>query len=766
MGRSPTGIAFQTATQRFTAMSKVSKRETAGSHRSPKNPGTESDGGALYLDDRICVFHLAPCTTEVTGDGLMETIVFLGTPPAEHRWCILTLLNTEHYPPKRVDHFDLYEMAVEYLKVVEPATPLRSLGCESPGHPLPYSEWIEWKRRKNLREFDYRPFFPLGVRNPRFKLVLRASDGVWAPTQFEKQAEPRDNVDFGHVSRICSAIEKAVLEIGIEEPNIRLTRPDDPSYGDWATNVAFSLARRLGRPPRDVAEEIVNRIPQADLEQVSVEVAGSGFLNFRLASRALAEIIPLILDQDRAFGRTYAGSGLLIMVEFVSANPTGPLHLGHGRQAALGDAISSLLEWTGSAVHREYYYNDAGGQIDLLAESVWARYQQLTGEEVGFPATGYQGEYITELARGLVSAEGDRFRRDRSPQTMAFVEGFAVQSLREEQHRDLQDFGVRFDRYVLESSLHDDGLVDATLDALRKTGMVYERDGALWLRTTDVGDQEDRVMVKGDGTPTYSLTDVAYHMAKRKRGFVHAINIHGADHDSTASRVQAGLQALGVPEGYPEYVIHQMVAVERGGKKVRLSKRAGSFVTLRELMTEVGADVARYFFLMRKPETHLVFDLDLALDQSETNPVFKIQYAHARMCSIFKKAGLEECEIDAGGAALERLSNPLERDLLRRFSDFPDTIRRAADARAPHVLCDYLEKTAGAVNAWYHAGNPSRNPDLAVLVGDSQTRKARLALARSARIVLRNGLLILGISAPAHMERLDNPDPVNPNAAG
>jgi arginyl-tRNA synthetase len=441
------------------------------------------------------------------------------------------------------------------------------------------------------------------------------------------------------------------------------------------------------------------------------------------------------------------------MVEFVSANPTGPLHLGHGRQAALGDAISALLEWTGWVVHREFYYNDTGNQIDLLARSVRARYRELLGEEVEVPEGGYQGEYVRDVAAALLEEAGDRYRSDDSPGALDGMRTFGVQVLREEQDRDLEEFRVHFQQHYLESSLYSEGRVESTLQALEETGLVYERDEALWLRTTDFGDQKDRVMVKRDGTPTYFLPDVAYHLTKWERGFHHAINVQGSDHHSTVTRVRAGLQALGLPEGYPEYVLHQMVTVEREGKEVKFSKRAGSYTTLRELFTEVGVDVARYFFLMRKPEAHLVFDLDVALDQSEKNPVYKIQYAHARMCSIFRKGGLEEGDIRHQGLDLDRLAHPLERELIKELADFPETVERAAATRAPHVLCDFLEQAAGAVNSWYHAGNPSRNPELAVLVEDPGLRGARLALARAVQIVLRNGLRILGITAPTRMDR-------------
>jgi arginyl-tRNA synthetase len=552
---------------------------------------------------------------------------------------------------------------------------------------------------------------------------------------------------------IRSALERTLQEMGIVDADVRLERPRDPSHGDWATNLPLALASRLGKSPREIAQEIVGRLNPAEAGFASVEVAGPGFLNFRLSSGAVAGALPRILAENEAFGNSTTGAGQPIMVEFVSANPTGPLHLGHGRQAALGDAISTLLERTGWAVHREYYYNDAGKQIELLAQSVWARYQELAGQKAELPEGGYQGEYIRDIAQALLSTEGSRFRGDESPEALDFMRSFAVRTLREEQDRDLEEFRLVFDHYFLESSLYSDGLVDSTVQALEETGLVYRRDGALWLRTTDYGDQKDRVMVRGDGTPTYFLPDVAYHMTKWDRGFRKVINVQGSDHHSTVTRVRAGLQALGLPAGYPEYVLHQMVTVEKEGKEVKFSKRAGSYITLRELFTEVGVDVARYFFLMRKPDAHLVFDLDVALDQSEKNPVFKIQYAHARMCSIFRKGEVEEDRIRVEGARLEDLSHPLERDLIMRLADFPETVERAAAARAPHILCDYLEQTAGAVNSWYHAGNPSRNPELAVLVEDEALQKARLALARSVRIVLRNGLGILGVDAPTRMDR-------------
>ncbi|MFO8174320.1 MAG: arginine--tRNA ligase [Longimicrobiales bacterium] len=552
---------------------------------------------------------------------------------------------------------------------------------------------------------------------------------------------------------IQNALHQVLLKMGVQDPQAGLERPKDPTHGDWATNVALTLARELKRPPRDIAQEIADGMDLAAAGVSSVEVAGPGFLNFRLTSGAIAGVLGELLALDTEFGRNRAGDEAPIMVEFVSANPTGPLHLGHGRGAALGDAISTLLEWSGWSVHREYYYNDSGNQIDLLARSVWARYQEHLGETVPFPEKGYQGSYVRDVAGALADEVGDRFRGDESGEALEAVRAFAVRALRREQDQDLAAFGLFFDEYFLESSLYSDGRVEDTIRALKETGMVYERDGAAWLRTTEFGDQKDRVMIKSDGSPTYFLPDVAYHMSKWERGFRHVINVQGSDHHSTVIRVRAGLQALGLPEGYPEYVLHQMVTVVKDGEEVKLSKRAGSYTTLRELVEEVGVDVARYFFLMRKPEAHLVFDLDMALDQSEKNPVYKVQYAHARMCSIFRKAGLEEADIVADEASLELLSHPLERDLIKRLADFPELVERASRSRSPHAVCEYLEQTAGAVNAWYHAGNPSRSPELAVLVGDPALRHARLVLSRGVRVVLRNGLTLLGVSAPTRMER-------------
>jgi arginyl-tRNA synthetase len=568
--------------------------------------------------------------------------------------------------------------------------------------------------------------------------------------------------------RIRDVLVEVLEAMGVSDPRVQLERPRDPSHGDWASNVALSLASALRRPPRAIAEDIAGRIPPGTAGIDAVEVAGPGFLNFRMSGEVVAGTVARILADGPQYGRNETGGGEAVMVEFVSANPTGLLHLGHGRQAALGDAISTLLEWTGHQVHREFYYNDAGRQIDRLAESVRARALQALGEEAELPEDGYHGEIVADIAREFLETPEGAAARAADPSSLGGPTGldamrrFAVDRLRAEQDRDLTAFRVHFDHYFLESSLYETGRVDETIRRLRETGLAYELDGALWLRTTAFGDQKDRVMVKSEGSPTYFLPDVAYHITKWERGFHRAINVQGADHHGTTARVRAGLQALGLPAGYPEWVLHQMVTVERGGKEVKFSKRAGDYVTLRDLVEEVGVDVTRYFFLMRKADAHLVFDLDWAADESDKNPVFKAKYAHARMCSILRKAGVgvETAGEDPGALPLARLSLPVERDLIQQLDSFPELVGRAAHLRAPHLVCDWLEQTAGQVNAWYHAGNPSRNPEWAVLVEDAELRAARLGLTRAVRWVLRNALALLGLDAPERMERAESDAPL------
>lgn len=556
------------------------------------------------------------------------------------------------------------------------------------------------------------------------------------------------------VDRLSSEITRVLQEMGVADPPaVVLERPRNPEHGDFASNIAMTLARPLRRPPRQIAEELVKRLDLHGAGIRAAEVAGPGFINFRLAGDYLRDGLRALVKAGARYGRTDVGGGRPVMVEFVSANPTGPLHIGHGRQAALGDAISELLDWTGWKVYREFYYNDAGEQIARLTRSVWARYQQQLGEPVEFPEDGYHGDYVVDLARELVEQEGDRLRGDHSEEALEVMRRFAVQALRGEQNRDLDEFRVEFDNFFLESSLYDSGRVERTIEALRETGLVYEKDGALWLETSRFGDDKDRVMVKSSGHPTYFLPDVAYHLTKWERGFERAINVQGADHHGTVARVRAGLQALGLPEGYPEYVLHQMVLVMRGGEEVKFSKRAGNYVTLRDLFEEVGVDVTRYFFLMRRAEAQLTFDLDLALDQSEKNPVYKLQYAHARMASIFRRAGLSGGDAVDLETDLSPLTAPAEEDLIKLLLRFPEVVATAAERHAPHAVGEYLEEVAGAVNSWYHAGNLS--PELRVLGSEvpAEVSRARLVLARAIQLVLANGLALLGVRAPERMER-------------
>jgi arginyl-tRNA synthetase len=523
-----------------------------------------------------------------------------------------------------------------------------------------------------------------------------------------------------------------------------LERPRDPAFGDWATNIAMVLAKQLGRKPRDLAQQLIDGLDLAAAGLASVEIAGPGFINFRLHANTLFQGISALVAQGPEYGLSMVGADQPVVVEFVSANPTGPLHVGHGRQAALGDAIASLLEWSGWCVSREFYYNDAGVQIENLGLSTQARVRELRGETLAIPEGGYHGAYIAEIAERYVSQHpGDAEGNDLDQ-----IRRFAVQELRKEQDLDLQAFGVAFNTYYLESSLYEDGRVEKTVAALIASGHTYEKDGALFLRTTDFGDDQDRVMRKSPekgGTYTYFLPDVAYHVTKWERGFTRAINVQGSDHHSTVTRVRAGLQALdiGIPEGYPEYVLHQLVTVLRGGEEVKISKRAGSYVTVRDLIDDVGRDAVRYFFLMRKGDSQLSFDVDLARTQSEENPVYYIQMAHARLAGIFRVGEIDSARISADGVDFGQLSLPEETELMKALLDFPKTVASAAESLEPHRVATYLHDTAGRIHLWYHKAHVLNEPE--------QIMRARLLLARAAQIVMRNGLTLLGVSVPDRM---------------
>jgi arginyl-tRNA synthetase len=537
-------------------------------------------------------------------------------------------------------------------------------------------------------------------------------------------------------------VTRAARAVGAPEDFVALIeRPRDSSHGDWATNAAMLLAKSLRKKPREIAEALVKEIDTARAGLSAVEIAGPGFINFRVAAASMGKGLAAIVAAGERFGLADAGGGKPVNVEFVSANPTGPLHVGHGRQAAIGDAISALLSATGWKVTREFYYNDAGVQIENLALSVQVRVRQIVGRDATIPEGGYHGEYIREIAQRYVETHpSDQFGDD-----LALVRRFAVQELRKEQDKDLQAFGVKFDVYFLESSLYADKKVDETVKLLQAAGHAFENDGALWLRTTDYGDDKDRVMRKSDGTFTYFVPDVAYHVTKWQRGFTRSINVQGADHHSTVTRVRAGLQALGmgIPQGYPEYVLHQMVTVMKGGEEVKISKRAGSYVTVRDLIDEVGRDAVRYFFLMRKGDSQLVFNVDLARAQSEENPVYYIQMAHARMSGIFRVGEIDATGITGEGADLTLLDLPEEVELIKSLLDYPKLVADAAAALEPHRVANYLHDLAGKTHLWYHKAHVLNEPE--------EITKARLVLARASQIVLRNGLSLLGISAPERM---------------
>lgn len=525
----------------------------------------------------------------------------------------------------------------------------------------------------------------------------------------------------------------------------------DKSHGDLASNLALTLAKPCGKPPRDMAQLVIDALPSSELVS-KVEIAGPGFINFFLNASSSAEIVADILAQKAAFGRNESGASAKVQVEFVSANPTGPLHVGHGRGAAVGDSLCRLLDANGWDVTREFYYNDAGAQIQNLALSVQARAKGATPEHESWPADGYQGQYIIDVAESYlrkdkIDADDQHVIGAADVDDLDAIRHFAVAYLRREQDLDLKAFGVEFDVFFLESSLYSDGKVEATVQQLIDNGYTYEKDGALWLKTTEFGDDKDRVMRKQDGGYTYFLPDVAYHKDKFERGFSRVINEQGADHHSTVTRVRAGIQALkaGIPEGYPDYVLHQMVMVTKGGEEVKLSKRAGTYVTLRDLIDEVGRDATRYFLVSRKADSQLTFDIDLARSQSNDNPVYYIQYAHARVHALLRKLRAESMSFDpqAGIDALSQLELDDERELMTQLRRYPDVVRHAGQNLEPANIATYLKELASLFHAYY---NNNR-----MIVDDAALRNGRVALAVAVGQVLANGLDLLGVSAPESM---------------
>jgi arginyl-tRNA synthetase len=559
--------------------------------------------------------------------------------------------------------------------------------------------------------------------------------------------------------RIAALVEAALNSAATAEelvttpfPAVIIGIPANPDHGDFSCNIAMQIAKAERKAPRQVAEIIIRLIGTGGGLLSSCEIAGPGFINFIVAPTAWQQALLEIETQGYTFGRTTSGAGRKVQVEFVSANPTGPLHIGHGRGAAIGDTICRLLQATGWDVTREFYYNDAGQQITNLALSVQARCLGIEPEDGRWPTDGYQGQYIKDvaaayLARETVDSEDRHVTALGDPQDLDAIQSFAVACLRREQDLDLKAFDVHFDVFTLESSLYSKGRVDAVVRLLGENGYTYEQDGALWLRTTEFGDDKDRVMRKSDGGYTYFVPDIAYHLDKWERGFTRVINEQGSDHHSTITRVRAGLQALnrGIPQGWPEYVLHQMVTVLRGGEEVKISKRAGSYVTLRDLIDEVGRDATRFFFIMRKPDSQLVFDIDLAKEQSPDNPVYYVQYAHARICSIFENAS------DKGFTAPERpdpsaiaiLETPEELQLIKLLTALPETVDDSALNFEPHRLTYYLTELAGCFHSFY---NKNR-----VISEDAPLTGARLYLLKRTAQTLKNALTILGISAPERM---------------
>lgn len=572
---------------------------------------------------------------------------------------------------------------------------------------------------------------------------------------------------------VSALIQKALAELGQPDAPVVLERPKSPEHGDVACTSALQLARAMKKAPRQIAEDIVaalRRYPETDALVSSIEIAGPGFINMRVADGARQDIVRQVLREGEAFGRNDAHKGESVLLEFVSANPTGPLHLGHARQGALGDVLANILATQGWAVTREFYYNDAGVQIGNLAESAKIRCRQLQGEAVDLPESAYHGEYIISIARDFLDKKpvhahsGEVIESTGDFNDTDLVRRYSVAYLRNEQDDDLAALGVRFDNFYLESSLYTSGRVEAAVKAMIDSGRTYEAENALWLKTTsfeDLGhgikDDKDRVMRKADGTYTYFVPDVAYHLAKFERGFTKAVNIQGTDHHGTIARVRAGLQAAGsvmglaIPKEFPEYILHKMLSVIKDGEPVKMSKRSGNYVTLHDLVEWAGRDAARFFLVSRKSDAEFVFDVTLAQQKSDENPVYYLQYAHARICSVFAKA-LEQgyavpSDAELAGADLSALTGEAAGQLLAAIAEYPQMLTQAARDHAPHVLCYYLKDLAAAFHAFYNAER--------VVVEDETERNARLALLAAARRVLANGFALLGISAPESMRRED-----------
>lgn len=534
--------------------------------------------------------------------------------------------------------------------------------------------------------------------------------------------------------------------------SIQLDRPKSIEHGDFSTNLAMMLAKPLKKNPRELAALIIEKLPSSPFIE-KVEIAGAGFINFYFNERARTFIIHEILKNPEAYGQNTSGHDengkpQKIQIEFVSANPTGPLHVGHGRGAAIGDSLARLLKFNGWDVTREFYYNDAGAQIDNLTKSVHARCHNMDPSDPAFPEDGYRGEYIVEIANTFlnkesIECEGKTIKASGNIDDLESIRQFSVAYLRHEQDQDLNAFQIKFDVFTLESSFYQNGQIEKVVASLIKNGFTYEEDNALWLKTTAFGDDKNRVMKKSDGSYTYFIPDVAYHLDKWERGFRRVINEQGSDHHSTITRVRAGLQSLklGIPETYPEYVLHQMITVMKGGEEVKLSKRAGSYVTLRDLIDEVGCDATRYFLVARKPDSQLVFDIDLAKTQNSDNPVYYIQYAHARITGVLKQWGGDIDQLI--NVNVDNLKSSQELMLIKRLSEFPEIVLHAGVELAPHTIANYLKDCAADLHSYYN--------DTKFLVENEDEKLARLSLIRATQVVLKNGLNLLGVNAPEKM---------------
>ena len=537
------------------------------------------------------------------------------------------------------------------------------------------------------------------------------------------------------------------LNIDISEVYIHIERPKSLEHGDYSSNIALQLAKGIKKNPREVAQLIIDQIGSEELFN-KLELAGPGFINFHLSDMGRSLIIKDIIQKDDKYGRNSNGAKQKLQVEFVSANPTGPLHIGHGRGAAIGDSLARIMQANGWDVTREFYYNDAGQQINNLALSVQSRIKGIEPDDTNFPKDGYRGEYILEIADAYancktVEVDGEIVKSNGNPDDVENIKKFSVAFLRKEQNIDLDAFQTTFDVFTLESTFYQNNDVEKVLGSLEKNGFSYKKDGATWLKTTEFGDDKDRVMIKTDGSYTYFVPDVAYHLNKWKRGFVRVLNEQGADHHSTITRVRAALQGLNlnIPKDWPEYVLHQMVTVTKNNQEVKISKRAGSYVTLRDLIDEVGSDATRYFLLARKPDSQLIFDIDLAKSQTNDNPVYYIQYAHARICAVLNQVQMTKEDLNNFDESL--LTSTHEHQLIKRLSEFPEIILLSASESSPHYIATFLKDLAADFHSYYNANK--------FLSDDQSLQNARLALIGATKIVIKNGLQLLGISAPEKM---------------